>query len=243
MPLSARLDPGQQDAAFRGYYRFAAQRMERAALIATDRASREGLADLRGAMAGAGLGRLGNALGATSDLKSGKGIHRRGANGFSASGVIFNRSQSERTAGALDIYLNGGTILPRRGRWLWIPTDQIARLAGSNRKGEGFRLTPALWKSKGFDTKIGPLVAIKSVNGFPLLVVKNVGVALSGAARSAKSLTKKGLPRKGQVAREMIVAFIGIPSTSRAARIDASHVLSVVQGQMENYFYDALGAI
>jgi hypothetical protein len=234
--VSARLERSQIGAAFEPFYRDAIQRIERGALIATDRAATEGLADIRGAMQGASLGRLGNALGATSDLKRGVGVHRAGAEGFSASGTIFIRSRSDRTRGAITAYTQGADIRPVRGRWLWIPSDQIPRV--SQRE----RLTPELWHRNGLDAKIGPLVLITGRNGFPLLIVKNVGVAATGAARSVKSLTKRGMPRKGQVATETVVAFTAIPATSRAARVDVPHVLGAVQRQMPNYLAEAMGA-
>ena len=62
MALSARLDMSRAGGAFDDWYRFAEQRMERAALIATDRAATQGKADVRAAMSSAGIGRLGNAI-------------------------------------------------------------------------------------------------------------------------------------------------------------------------------------
>lgn len=232
----------QIGAPFDQFYRGAIQRMEKAALIATDRGARAAETQLRTDMAGAELGRLGQAIKATSDLKRKRGVHRRGAEGFSASGVVYVRSKSERTLGAIESYTEGADIRPRRGRWLWIATDAVPRLAGSNFKGgKGQRMTPALWKSRGFERKIGPLVLIKSINGYPLLAVKNVGVDLSGRKRSAKSLTKSGRPRKGQIERQLVVAFIGIPYTARAARIDVESVMREQQSRLIEYFRAALG--
>lgn len=149
--LSARLDASRFDAAFSNYYRFAEQRNETAALIATDRGSRISLANQRGRMQGAGLGRLGNALGASSDLSQGRGVHRYPNGGFSASGVVFVRSQSERTLGAIEAYTSGADIQPRKGRWLWIATDEVQRLVGSGKQRR--RLTPALWTRYGLDAQ------------------------------------------------------------------------------------------
>lgn len=235
--LSARIDSGQRDAAFGQYYRFAVQRMENAALIATDRAARVAKAEVRNAMSGARLGRLGNAVDATSDLKQGNGVYRRGVDGFSASGGVFVRSKSERTLGAIESYTEGAEIRPRPGRWLWIATDNIPRVTGR------YRMTPELYRKNGFEQKIGPLTFVRSVNGYPLLVAKNVGVDLSGRKRSARSLTKSGRARKGQVERQFVVAFIGIPYTSRAARVDVTAIMRQEQARLPQYFRDALGRI
>lgn len=235
--ISARLSRGDFEGPFAQFRRFAEQRLETAALIATDRARSIALARVRSEMKGAALGNLGSALGSGSDLEEGRGVFRYGNGGFSASGVVFVRSGSERSRGAIEAYTQGAEIAPVRGRWLWIATDQIPKRAGR------LRMTPALYVKNGFEQKIGPLQFIRSVNGYPLLVVKTASVALSGRARSAKSLNKKGLPRKGQVAKEFIVAFIGIPRTSRAARVDVLAIMREVQQQLPDLLSQALGRI
>lgn len=235
--VSARVAVGNFDAAFSEFYRFAEQRAEAAALIATDRARRSALGRLRSDMQAAGLGRLGNGLSSTSDLAEGRGVHRYGNGGFSASGTVFIRSRSERTRGAIEAYTEGAEIRPRRGRWLWIATDQIPRVTGR------FRMTPELWIRNGFDRKIGPLVRVTANNGMPLLIVRNVGVAASGKSRSARSLLRSGRPRKGQVATDIIVAFIGIPHTSRQARIDVAEIMRSAAAELPQLFYQALGRI
>jgi len=216
--------------------RNAKQEMERAALKATDQAGRKALTRVRGEMAGARLGRLGQGLGETSDLKKGNGVHRIGTDGFSASGVVFIRSGSKRTRGTIEAYTKGAEIRPVRGRWLWIASDQIPRITGR------YRMTPELYIKNGFDKKIGPLIKVKGSRGYPVLIVRNVGVSMAGAKRSAKSLTKRGLPRKGQVAQDFIVAFYAIPRTSRAGRVDVPSVMRSVQAELPALFNQAFGA-
>lgn len=235
--LSARVDLSRMDAAFSDYYRFAEQRMEKAALIATDQGRRTALTRVRGEMAGAGLGRLGNALGSGSDLAEGRGVHRYSNGGFSASGAVFIRSGSERTRGAIEAYTQGADIVPVRGRWLWIAGDDLPRVTGKR------RMTPALYRQNGFEQKIGPLVQVSAANGNPLLIVRNVGISAAGKGRSAKSLTRRGAPRKGQVEREFIIAFIGIPRTSRAARVNVPAIMESVAADLPQLFYQALGRI
>lgn len=234
MSLSARVERGQMGAAFETFYRNAVQRTERAALIATDKAARKALDQTRSQMQSAGLGTLGRGIDATSDLKRKRGVHRTGG-GWSASGVVFIRSKSDRTVGAIEAYTKGANILPVKGRWLWIPTDQIP-LRGKDRE----RLTPGKWKASGLEARIGPLVMVKRKNGYPLLVVKNVGVSAAGKARSARNLKKNGLPRAGQT-EVSIVAFIGIPHTARSARVDISAIMRSAQAELPSLFYQAMG--
>lgn len=234
MPFTAKIEAGEFERPFAEWNRRADAAMRKAALVATDRASRAMLAEIRGTMAGAGLGRLGNALAATSDLKRTGRVHETSGGGWSASGGVYVRSRSERTRGALESYTQGATIRPVRSRWLWIATDAVPRLS----KRE--RLTPALWKANGLDRKIGPLVLIKSVNGRPLLVVKDAGVDLSGRRGSVKGLTKRGQARKGQVKKDLIVCFIGIPATSRAARVDVRAIARAASNELPALFGAAI---
>jgi len=223
---------GPRRADYDNFRRDAIQTHERAAIRTVKVAAARGKVSIRRSFAGAGLGRLGNAIDARGEDK----VKRYAGDRFAVSAQFFIRSQSERTLGAIKSYTEGGDIRPVRSRWLWIPTDQIRRLAGSNAKGEGQRLTPALWRQRGFDTKIGPLVLIKSVNGSPLLVVKNVGVDISGRKRSAKSLTKRGTARRGQIEKKFVVAFIGIPFTARAARVNITNLLNDVRANLPSIY-------
>lgn len=228
--LAAKFERGSYAGPFRQFGLAIDRRLELAALEATDKAAKVAVRSIRQAMAGAGLGRLGNGLGAASDLSSGRGIHRREAGGWSASGVVFVRSRSDRTRGAIEAYTGGADIAPKRGRWLWIATPDLQRVAGG--KGKRQRVTPGNWDNLGLDRRIGPLVLLKSVNGYPLLAVKGAGVAATGATGSARSLTKRGQARRGQVKRELLIAFVAIPRTSRAARVDVNAILRSVQADL-----------
>ena len=221
--------------------RFARARSEAAALEATKNGARRAVLRIRDEMKSAGLGRLGNALGNSSDLEKRGAVYRRG-DGFSASGVVFVRSKSERSRGAIESYTQDSTqISPVRGRWLWIPTEAMQRVAGKGKAKR--RLTPGNWQQLGMESKLGPLRYLKSVNGWPLLAVENVGVSKTGASRSARSLTKKGYARKGQVKRELLVCFVAIPRTSRQARVDAPAIMRSVAAELPALFNEALGRI
>ena len=232
--LAAKLERGDYLGAYRQYQRLIDRRLEFAALDATDRAARMALRSIQSAMSGAGLSRLGKGLSSASDLSSGRGVHRREGNSFSASGTVFIRSRSERSRGAIEAYTQGANIRPVRGRWLWIPTDAIPSRAGR------YRMTPELFRSQGLEQKIGKLILLKNVDGRPLFAVENVGISLAGKPRSAGSLTKRGEPRKGQVKRQLVIAFIGIPRTNRAARVDVPAIMQQAQAALPALLTDAI---
>ena len=239
MGLTATVDTAEFQSALGSYFREQEERLEQAFLIATDRAGRKLKNEIRQAMSGAGLGRLGNAFAGKSDLDRG-GIQVRYPNGgFSAGATVYVRSRSERTRGAIKSYTEGASIRPVRGRYLWIPSDEIQRLAGS--KSARQRVTPGNWTRLGLDRQIGPLIPIKSINGRPLLVVQDASVRADGKARSARSRTKRGAARKGFTAKTFIVAFVGIPATARAARIDLNALQAAAQAEVPGLIAAALG--
>lgn len=218
---------------FEQFERNTIARMQAAALIATQKAAVTAHGKLRAQMAAAGLGRLGNAIGAGSDSEKSGRVHQQGAR-WSSSGWLHMRSKSERTRGAIEAYVAGAEIAPRRGKWLWIPTDDIPSRAARQ------RMTPELYKRAGFETKLGPLVMVRGINGRPLLVIKNASVSASGKSRSAKPLRKDGGLRKGQVGKEFIVAFIAIPRTSRRARVDLEQIMREAQASLPGLIADEL---
>jgi hypothetical protein len=191
---------------------------ERLALDVSDRAARNALRGIRSDMEGARLGKLGRAIAATSDKEKGRGVYRQG-DVSRASGIVFIRSRSPRTVGAIISYTEGAQITAKnRSGYLWYPTENAQRVIG--RGAERARLTPALWKQRGLDTKIGPLIRLRGTNGNPVLAVRNVGIGqVAGGRNRARSLTRSGRPRRGDTVAELVVMFIGIRSTSRAARV------------------------
>jgi hypothetical protein len=61
-----------------------------------------------------------------------------------------------------------------------------------------------------------------------------------GGAR-AKSLRKNGGLRKGQVAADTIVAFVGIRRTSRAALVDVAAIMREAQASLPGLIDQQLG--
>lgn len=222
------------------FRRGASQRIEQAALESTYTAMKRALDQTRAEMKSTGLGNLGNALGLFSDKQKGV-VFRTGAGSFNASAGIYLRNKSERTEGAMTAYTEGAQIAPVRGKWLWIATEEIQRFVGGGRgRGRGKRITPALWRQNGLDAKIGPLVPIRGINGFPLLIVQNVGVSAAGKKNSVKGLTKSGRARKGQIERSMVVAFYAIPRTTREKRVDIIAVASRWASLVPEFFNEEM---
>ena len=187
-PLAARAASALLDA-----------RVEKTMLVASDRDANRLVGRIRREMQAAGLASLGFALGATSDNKASKTVHRGSGGRTSASGTVFIRSASERSRGAIISYTEGAQIRPIRSRYLWFPTDDFQRVAKIGAGKGKYRLEPGLWRASGLEAKFGPLVRIFSKKGNPLLVVRNASVSASGKARTAhqKGKAAQGAGRKG----------------------------------------------
>lgn len=220
--------------AFDDFERVTVSRLQAAALNATHIAGGRAKAKVQADMRGAGLGRLGNAVGSGSDLQKRGAVRSQGI-GWSASGWVHIRSKSERTVGAIEAYTAGAEIAPRKGRWLWIPSDDIPARVGKR------SITPENYTRLGLATKIGPLVFVLTPSGRALLVVQGASLSASGKSRSAKSLRKNGGLRKGQTAVDTIVAFVGIRRTSRAARVDVASIMRDAQASLPGLIDQQLG--
>lgn len=209
--------------------RGAIQRAESAALFATDKAIKRSQRDLRASFQEVGLGRVTKVIGVTSDLQKGS-VHRFGEEGFSASGVQFQKSRGERLDGMIESYGRGAEITPKKGEWLWIATPELGRKRANRKK-----ITPALYNATGLNRTVGPLVMIKGRHpGEALLIVRNVSTPVGRAGRATK-LPRSGRPRANREAREFIVAFIGIRRTTRFQRFDAQQLLREAAAQVPKY--------
>lgn len=220
---------GPSSSHFRELERQIREKAERALLAASHDAGRLATSRIRDAMSGAGLGRLGRAIDATSDQDKGGRVHRSSGRELSASSAIHLNTRSERTVGAIEAYTRGANIRPRDAHWLWVPSPELQRRV----KG-GRRVTPANWQSSGLATRIGPLVKIPGSHaGEVLLIVPAVTVRQQGSP-SPRRLPKSGRARAGRVLRENFVAFTGIRSTSRQARVDPHRIIDGVQAELPN---------
>lgn len=214
-------------ALFRELERSIRAKAEQALLVASHRAGQVATTRIKAAMGAAGLGRLSRAIGATSDLDKGGQVHRSASKSISASSAIHLRSRSERTVGAIQAYTQGATIRPRNGGWLWIPSPELQRRV----KG-GARVTPGNWRSSGLEARIGPLVKIPGNHaGEVVLIVPAVTTRVDGRARPLR-VPKSGRARAGRVLRENFVAFTGIRSTSRRARVDPHQIIDSARAEL-----------
>jgi len=195
------------------------QRLTRAAAKATDRAAFGARDDIRSAMRNQRLGGLANVISATSDLRLGRPQGRGGALIDVAGFVVLRNIKSQRTAGALDAYIDNEstTISPQKGRWLAIATREIPRFAGRR------RMTPALYDSTGLADSIGPLRFVPGKHaGVAYLVVEDATINLARQGK-ARRLPKRGSVRGGR-ARVGFVAFVLIRQTRRVRRVDPADI-------------------
>lgn len=208
------------------------RRIERAMMVASHKASREALTEIRAKLPG----RLGRALGHFSDLDKGQ-VFRRG-NVSSASGGISIRSKSDRAVGAIMSATEDSTqIRPIKSPWLWIATPELG-IKRVNR----FRITPALYNKAGYDKTIGPLERVPGRNaGEALLIVKRVSVPTERAGR-IRRLPSNGRPRGAREAKDFIVAFVGIRQTSRTRVVDVRAIVKAHAQKVGRYIADEMGS-
>lgn len=223
--------------AYREFARLSVQRAERAALAATDRASAQGKAGIRNDMAGAGLGRLGLAIGSGSDLRKSGHVRRSGTSGFKASGWIYTLTRSERSLGALKIYSEGGEILPITGKWEWIASKNAPKRIGR------YRTTPRRYMESGLSSSLGPLIFMPGRHsGEALLVVKNVSTRMTGNP-NPRRLPRNGRARAGREAHDFIVMFVGIKRTSRTQRFSPTDHFREQQRLLPSYWREEIGRV
>lgn len=191
------------------------EKLAKAVAKSVDATIKETKVEIKGAMSSAKLGKLSGAIGSGSDVSRNRvpDINQVGVARWRAGGFIVARGNSARTGGALDAYINGAVITPKKGRWLWISTKEIPRRVGR------YRMTPALYVKGGFEKKIGPLVFIPGKHsGKAFLIVPSVQVNKAGVR--AQAIPRNGNLRPGKTRKDFIVAFIGIRVTRREARFN-----------------------
>lgn len=209
-------------------------RMVRAAGRTTDKAAFGARDEIRAAMRAQRLGNLANTIGATSDIRKNR-PQGRSPGGLDIAGFVTASIRSQRTAGALKAYLDQDQteINPVAAKYLWIATNEIPRRVGRR------RMTPALYRSSGLESSIGPLTFVKGRHpGLAFYVVQSTTIQL---ARSGKA---KRLPKRGRVgagrAHVGIVAFIGIRRTRRSRRVHPEQIAAAWQKRLPSLYLSAL---
>lgn len=200
-------------------YEASIDRLGRAAGIATDWAAQGMQRDFRADMRQARLGGLANSVRMVSDHKRRK-VGRLSQNPqFKAGGMVYMDKRNPRTTGTYEAYSEGAKIVPRKGRFLWIATDEIPKRVGR------FRMTPERYNNSGLTRRIGELEFIEGKHsGEALLIVRNVTVQSKLGYGKAKRHSRAGKVGKGREKKDFIVAFIGIRQTKRARRIQPKDI-------------------
>lgn len=212
--------------------------LRQTAHYATDRATTYAKGLTQQTIRSVGLGRLANAVGSDSSLRSGskKNRERRSAGGslrgtggsLNAWGAVFARGGSESRANqALLAYSQGATIVPGAGKkWLAFATDAVPKRAGRN------KMTPARYRATGLERSIGKLTFVAGKNSkVAYLVARKVTVSRrTGQARAYAGRTPRGSDRKREV-----VAFVLIRFTRRAQRYDQGKIMREAAAMVPRY--------
>jgi hypothetical protein len=207
--------------------------VRRAAIIATDRASKEAQRALQQRIRSVGLGRLGGAVGQTS-LK-----RERGSEADNPYGVIFARGGDDSLGGgALEAYSRGATIEPRGGnRWLWIASRAIPKFVSLG--GRRYRITPQLYKASSLVSSIGKLEFKPIGPNRALYVIKRV----TTSPKTGRAKAATGRRTRTRIPEKEIIAFVGIRVTIRAKRFDKDDVIQPFARRVPIYMREALEMI
>jgi hypothetical protein len=201
-----------------------------AAVIATDRSSKEGQRAVQERIRSVGLGRLSNAVGQTSTRKE-----RDQASGRNPYGVIYARGGDESLAGgALESYSKGAVIVAQQKQWLAFATNAVPKYVSIS--GRRFRTTPELYKASRLASSIGKLVFRPIGPGRAVLVIQRV--TLSPKTGQAKAAGPRA-PRT-RIAKKEVIAFILIRVTRRAARFDKDSIMRIYAERVPVYMSQAL---
>ncbi len=205
-----------------------------AAIIATDRASKEAQRAVQERIRSVGLGRLANAVGQMSAKRD---------RGFGPTdkpyGSIFARGGDDsQGGGALEAYSRGATITAGAGKqWLAIATNAVPKFITLG--GRRFRTTPQLYKNSSLASSIGPLKFKPIGNGRALLVIERANVSpKTGRAKAPGARKSRSL-----ISKKDVVAFVLIRVTIRAKRFDKDQVVILFAQRVPNYIQEALDAI
>jgi len=201
------------------------------AVIATDRASKDGQKAVQDRIRSVGLGRLSGAVGHTSAKR------KRDYTG-DPYGVIFARGGDESRGGqALESYSRGATILPRNGTWLAFPTKAVPKFVSV--AGRRFRTTPELYMNSGLVSSIGKLVFKPISARRAVLVIKKASVNI----RTGRAKTPNTRKSKTSTFEKDVVAFVLIKVTRRAQRFDQRRVMQAYGQRVPQYMQVALAEI
>lgn len=204
--------------------------VRRAAIIATDRASKEAQRAVQSRIRSVGLGRLAGAVGQTSTLKE-----RTQSRPGRPYGVLFARGGDESLAGgALESYSRGSVIRAQNGQWMAFATKAVPRfmMVGGQRR----RTTPDLFRNSSLATSIGKLIFKPIGQNKAVLVIRKV--SLSPKTGRAKALGPRGT--RTRVPVKEVVAFVLIRVTRRAQRFDKDAIILNYARRVPGYMIEIL---
>jgi hypothetical protein len=193
--------------------KFVASELEKGARAATNavrQAARAVEKDLEAATASAGLGRL---------ARSWQSRVYPETPSLGASGLVYAKGGA-RTVGALIAYATGARIVPRFGKYLWVPTDAVI-------KREGAKIGVRDFEEAGIPLRFVPP---KGARRWPLLVADGFV-----AGRKANSF-RAGTARRVKSGRGIasVVMFIGVRQVDIAKRFDIAGVAARGHGELAN---------
>lgn len=189
-----------------------------AAEEATLRAGRGALDETRGVMRGAGLGRLGFAVG----MKAKKTHPKKGRRDGAWSVLYLRDGPDSRSAGAIESYSQGSVITARRGKWLAFQTRAVQRRVSR------YRMTPARYMASGLAQTLGPLHFRQVSPTVAVLVARKVQVRRKDGRAFPDG---KRLSKTRERADEVVV-FVLIRRTARAQRYDQGAIMRGWQARM-----------
>lgn len=198
--------------------------MRRASHFATDKAITKAKATTRETIRSVGLGRLAQAVDATSSLKKGK-------TAGGAWGAVYAKGGLDSRANqALMAYTEGATIVPTGGRqWLAFPTKAAGRL---------IRLPIPRIGGRGF----GNFKNHPSRSGLKLRFVQfnpmRAGLFLDDATVSNKTGRAKPFGKRlgrGATRQKSVMMFVLIKITTRAARFNQHAIVAAAGSKIGDY--------
>jgi hypothetical protein len=225
-------NPARASSAAAAQYR---KDLRAAAIVATDRATREAQIGTRERISGAGLGRLGNAVGYTSSKRQAGKANSRS----DPYGVLYAKGGDKSLAGgALESYSRGSTIRPSAGgQWLAFPTKAIPRLISIG--GRRQRITPELYMRSGLMQSIGRLIFRPLSDSKAIWVVQKVTLSpKSGQAKAAG--TRK---TRSRVPAKEVIAFVGVRVTRRAQRFNKDATIAPYARRVPTYIAEEIAQI
>jgi hypothetical protein len=176
----------------------------------------------------AGLGNLSKAVKVKTSLREGSKNPD-----FAWAAIYASGGDESRSGQALIAYSQGAVIVPRRGSWLAFTSPALKRIVGFGK--DRARMTPELYKQRGYDRTLGPLQFKKINANRAILFIKDVDLM----RKSGLAVKRGKRASKARVRTRFTVAFFLIRQTVRAARFDQNKIAKFYSDQVPRFIADA----